>query len=1059
MADAGKRLQQKQEAEAAAAAAAIAKIEAETSKYKLLDDIHLTHDFRSSVILPQLNKDIDPHKLVRQQEHLASLRDIPETLSPPLSPPPPSTCRSSSNSSLQDTDGSKQYQDLAAWRHQRSQNRYSNGLFGGKQRGRPKPSASKRLQDIADQDVQEETVHENPETDIAPSPAAAAAAAPDRDEDGMPSMQSARAALAMDQEDDDDEEEDDEYLDDQDEVQHEEYEPESDTEENFFFQDFSGSSKPKKRTTNNLNGRRRRSQKVMSKFDLSSFARDLHDHRLSVIQPRESRIIMTEDDELELERLLERQRQRMSVMTMSGSTDSFKVIPPLPSLDLIKPHTTTVPPPAPAQLPVTSKKEITEDLDVPTMNSDHGSSTTNSFSSANGSSPANSSRGSYPSHMEHDDQDSNKIAVESEEEDDEGITTTHVPQELLATTPKTPPTIPVSPAPVASSSSSSIRHPFKLDPLKRSVSTTSIKSNKSSSSSSPFRPAPTPLARIRDENEPAESRLHKQQARKSMSMDDMQSKLDINESSVTSSALDWINQDSRPSSRIKEFLPIQNQADAPPLLYQPAKPSKSRGLFGSLRQVSRSKTHHHSGNAGGVSSLKGLVRNFSTSHQSKPTHPSDSNAPATSSDSTGMSRAAMAVIQHNVAKHEQKKVAPVIPDDDKKQDEPSQPAQQSRRHRAKSDANNSSGSRLIAQLLSRASSSNKSKRSNSTKVVNMEQDSAAARNRAQVVRKTIIYVQPDSLHNLLKNGGDGSSIKVPPVPRPAKPQQEISVDTRNTFMSDGSLSPDDETIRSKEYFTATKVSRQTSVRKRVVEAQEASTADATASSPLSESALAHTNDHTSAGGMLSRNGSRRRWQLQSMDEDDILSTSSQQKADSYMEGVELREMSDGSVVWGVVKKQGNRKSFYAPNKQNQLELVEDGEDNDDEQDAHGEDYFRNKVMKKSNSSTTPLTHLQQQQQQQALPPPIPRRSPRRQIPVDPVLHCNNTKTDIFYSDQVTLPSLLRMMQEQQDQHEYPGDISEEEDEQDDMQQYLFNERAMSSVDDQLDEMMRILTAK
>lgn len=231
----------------------------------------------------------------------------------------------------------------------------------------------------------------------------------------MPSMQSARAALAMDQEDDDDEEEDDEYLDDQDEVQHEEYEPESDTEENFFFQDFSGSSKPKKRTTNNLNGRRRRSQKVMSKFDLSSFARDLHDHRLSVIQPRESRIIMTEDDELELERLLERQRQRMSVMTMSGSTDSFKVIPPLPSLDLIKPHTTTVPPPAPAQLPVTSKKEITEDLDVPTMNSDHGSSTTNSFSSANGSSPANSSRGSYPSHMEHDDQDSNKIAVESEE--------------------------------------------------------------------------------------------------------------------------------------------------------------------------------------------------------------------------------------------------------------------------------------------------------------------------------------------------------------------------------------------------------------------------------------------------------------------------------------------------------------------------------------------------------------------------------------------------------------------------------------------------------------------
>ncbi|KAK4519702.1 uncharacterized protein ATC70_009942 [Mucor velutinosus] len=1049
-----KRLQQKQEAEAAAAAAAIAKTEAETSKYKLLDDIHLTHDFRSSVILPQLNKDIDPQKLVRQQEHLASLRDIPETLSPPLSPPPTCTSRSSSNGGLHENDGSKQYQDLAAWRHQRSQNRYSNGLFGGKQRGRPKPSASRWLHDITDQDVQEETIHENPETDITPPPVSTA---PSNEDDIVPSIQFTREALALDQDDEDDE--DDEYLDDQDELQHEEYEPESDTEENFFFQDFSGNSKPKKRTTNNLNGRRRRSQKVMSKFDLSSFARDLHDHRLSVIQPRESRIIMTEDDELELEKLLERQRQRMSMMTMSGSTDSFKVIPPLPSLDLIKPHTTTVLPspslPTPVQQAVTKEKEITEDLEVPTMNSDHGSSTTNSFSSVNGSSPANSSRGSYPSHMEHDDEDSNKIAIESEQEDDEGITvTTDVPQELT-TTPKTP--IPVSLTPVASSSSSSIRHQqsqFKLDQLKRSVSTTSIKSNKSSSQ---FRPAPTPLARIRDENEPAESRLHKQQARKSMSMDDMQSKLDINESSVTSSALDWINEDSRPSSRIKEFLPIQNQADAP-LLYQQAKPSKSRGLFGSLRQVSRSKTHHHSGNAGGVSSLKGLVRNFSTSHQTRPNNLSDSNS-CTTSDTTGMSRAAMAVIQHNVAKHEQKKASPVIPDE-KKQDELSQPTQQKARQRAKSDANNSSGSRLIAQLLSRASSSNKSRRNNSTKIVNMEEDSAA-KQRAQVVRKTIIYVQPDSLHNLLKNGGDGSSIKVPPVPRPTKPQ-ELDVETRNTMLSDGSLSPDDDTIRSKEYFTATKVSRQTSVRKRVVETQEENTTDTTTSSSPLKQSTAHTNDHTSAGGMLSRSGSRRRWQLQSMDEEDILSSShhNEQKTDNYMEGVELREMSDGSVVWGVVKKQGNRKSFYAPNKQNQLELVEDGEDNDDEEIAHGEDYFRNKFMKESISSTAPLTHLQQQQQQQqALPPPIPRRSPRRQIPADPVLHTNNnTKTDIFYSDQVTLPSLLRMMQEQQDQHEYPGDISEE-DEQDDMQQYLFNERAMSSVDDQLDEMMRILTAK
>lgn len=625
--------------------------------------------------------------------------------------------------------------------------------------------------------------------------------------------------------------------------------------------------------------------------------------------------------------------------------------------------------------------------------------------------------------------------------EDEDITTIDVPQGLTTTT-KTP--IAVNLKPVASiSSSASIRHQnsqsqSKMDQLKRSVSTTSIKSNKSS-----LRPTPTPLARIRDEKEPIEFQLQKQQARKSISMDDIQAKLDINESSVTSSALDWITEDTKPAaSRIKEFLPIQNQADSMPLQQQP-RPHKPRGLFGSLRQVSRSKTHH-SGN-GNVSSFKGLVRNFSTSHQSKPNTTADN-----STDTAGMSRAAMAVIQHNLAKHEQKKAASVIPEE-KEED---QPQPQQRRQRVKSDTNNSSGSRLIAQLLSRASSSNKSKRSNSTKIVNMDEDSAAKK-RAQVVRKTIIYVQPDSLHNLLKNGGDGSSVKLPPLPRPAK-SLEIDIETRNTIMSDGSLSPDDATIRSKEYFTATKVSRQTSVRKRVVEAQDSSdndnnnTTTSSSSSPFKETSTNY-NDNTSAGGMLSRNGSRRRWQLQSMGEDELIASNEvkhEQKQDNYMEGVELREMSDGSIVWGVVKKQGNRKSFYAPNKQNQLELVEDEEDNDDdEEDNHGEDYFRNKVMKKSNNST--CTTTQKASPTTTIPPPIPRRSPRRQIPVD---HVNNTKTDIFYSDQVTLPSLLKMMQEQQ--HEYPGDISEEEEE-----EYAFNERAMASVDDQLDEMMRILTAK
>jgi hypothetical protein len=122
------------QAEAEAAAAVNETIQKNINKYKL-DDINITHDFRSSVILPQLNKNLD----VKQFQSLQDL-SIPSTLSldsrlekeEPTSPTSPTS-----------TDGSKQYEELAAWRHLRSQNRYSNGLFGGKQRGRPKPHSKK----------------------------------------------------------------------------------------------------------------------------------------------------------------------------------------------------------------------------------------------------------------------------------------------------------------------------------------------------------------------------------------------------------------------------------------------------------------------------------------------------------------------------------------------------------------------------------------------------------------------------------------------------------------------------------------------------------------------------------------------------------------------------------------------------------------------------------------------------------------------------------------------------------------------------------------------------
>lgn len=78
----------------------------EVKQYQILDDIPLAHDFRSSTILPHLNTNIDVAKI--------------EPNSPSI------------------TDSSKYYEQIAAWRHEKNQNRYSNGLFGGKHRGRPK---------------------------------------------------------------------------------------------------------------------------------------------------------------------------------------------------------------------------------------------------------------------------------------------------------------------------------------------------------------------------------------------------------------------------------------------------------------------------------------------------------------------------------------------------------------------------------------------------------------------------------------------------------------------------------------------------------------------------------------------------------------------------------------------------------------------------------------------------------------------------------------------------------------------------------------------------------
>jgi hypothetical protein len=567
--------------------------------------------------------------------------------------------------------------------------------------------------------------------------------------------------------------------------------------------------------------------------------------------------------------------------------------------------------------------------------------------------------------------------------------------------------------PATSISTSSIHYPpvKELEPVKRSVSTTSIRSQHNKPKTPKLSPIPEPTVQKK-------KALKNAAFRKSMSMDDISSKLEV-EPSITSAALEWIDdnhnvynkKDSAGTNFINHKHAIEKPSSTltsmplPPT--PPASQPKSLGLFGSLRQVSRSKTT--SGHK--TPSIKGLVRNLSSSHyhhsrKNQQDNNNNSDQDQQRKSDHGMSRAAMAVIQHNVAKHEKDKITPIIPSSKKRNnDENNQPSSSA------DGTSRTSGAGILSQFLARASKQRRS----TTKTTNMEDEKAKdARKRAQVVRRTIIYVQPNSLHDLLKkNGGDIDTSTVPPPPVPALYKS-------NTTSPEGSLSADDETVKSQEYVTATKVVRQASVRKRIVENTET----------LSTEQQQPT---------VTREGSRKRWQLKSMDENEVDEASSNNS--DYMEGVELREMSDGSVVWGIVKKQGNRKSFYSPQNNLQEEIEED-EDEDKKQHELKQLVGNNK---KSNKLQPPTSS----------PPPIPKRSPRRQAEKEKHSSSSSSDqastTDIYYSD-VSLPNLLQMMKKQQQEiHDIIGENDEEE--------TKFDERAMASVDEQLDEMMRSLTSQ
>lgn len=313
---------------------------------------------------------------------------------------------------------------------------------------------------------------------------------------------------------------------------------------------------------------------------------------------------------------------------------------------------------------------------------------------------------------------------------------------------------------------------------------------------------------------------------------------------------------------------------------QRVKVTKSLGLFGSLRQVTN-RTRSQSASGG----IRGLVRSLSTTVQRSSTSPSLSQL------SQKMSPAAVAAIQHHTGK-----------DDDDDDD---------------FFKESGKGMRMLSQLVGRVRRSSRK----GTKRINMDTPSSPSTNktsneRSKIVRRTIIYVPPDT-ENFMKT----------------------------------------------------------------IEQQQ--------QSAFSHNSLSSHSHHLSSSTIQTS-----------------IPSAQEKQEDNQLKGIELREMSDGSVSWGIVKKDGNRKSFYDPSNRESKYAVEEQDDYDINE--HLLELLSQQCDNTSLVSSTP-------------PPPVPKRSPQRQQQQQQAAHhistVSNKKdsstTDIYYAAGTTLPSLLQMISEQE----------------------------------------------
>ncbi|ORZ14056.1 hypothetical protein BCR42DRAFT_60982 [Absidia repens] len=440
----------------------------------------------------------------------------------------------------------------------------------------------------------------------------------------------------------------------------------SEPDEDYFFKDFatntdSTTTPSTNRPKSKRYSRRRRSQKVMSRFDLQSFARQLHANRLSVLQTRQSRMILTEEDEQELDRLLARK-------VTQGAVGSLSSPPPVPALP---PVPASLSQPAPLTTPLSpAEKETEMEIDTSTTIGGFKAMVIEPSSDLAGPIPYGSISSDSPK----------KPSLLLQKLNDQHPSIRSKNATFVEMAPLSPslsdPSSFISPrrAPTPPSETSS---PFSLSASLSSSSTSTSVTAKDHKLSHPVAttvtlgPAPTSFTVKKKSSWRANRKQLKNQdqpkvalplsplsptathLRQSISLDSLrdapQSKdsWKLTKASATKPAIAT----STTTTKVPATVSVSSsvQPSTTPAFVDNSKKPKSR-LFGSLRQASRSSR------AAGEGAIRGLMRNLSTvgqrtQHQQQQQQQQQQTDQVVSSltDNSTMSRAAKAVIQHDVS--------------------------------------------------------------------------------------------------------------------------------------------------------------------------------------------------------------------------------------------------------------------------------------------------------------------------------------------------------------------------------------------------------------------------